>query len=180
MGQIVACSAEKEHRDRDVAKMLGPFYVRLPRLVKWKREEDQALDAGHGRLGGCRRRHAPAEGMAACEQREAAGGAGGGGYGGTDRRGANFLGVSTLAVFHVREIIADGCNGLLGQALCDRLERRVAHVCARPVAKHEKVGGVFRAEQKRRDLAFFRGGEEFQLVCGVGHYGVFAGLYLVF
>ena len=108
MGQIVACSAQEEHRDRDLAKMLGPFCVRLPRLVKRKREEDQAL---HARRGETREAAVdvmrplkewppassgrPRAARAAAATAERIG------------RGADFLRVSALAVLHVREVVAE-------------------------------------------------------------------------
>ncbi len=110
--------------------------------------------------------------MAAGQEREIRGGPVRRGDGRADGRRADRLRVAALAVLRVREVVPERRDAHVGQPLGDRLEGRVAHVRAGPVAEDEQVARAGGPDQQRGDLALLRRGEELQLLGCVAISGV--------
>src|SRR5437762_5898270 len=98
-------------------------------------EEDQTVYAIEGGFWGCRGGHAPAEGVAARQKGEVEGGSVRRCDRGADGRCADLPGVASLAVLHVRKVVAEGRYARVGHPFRDGLEGGVSHVRAGPVAE---------------------------------------------
>ena len=91
---------------------------------------------------------------------------------GADGRCADLPGVASLAVLHVRKVVAEGRYARVGHPLRDGLEGGVPHVRAGPVAEDKQMARVAGPDQQGGDLSLFRRGKEFHLSCLVGHFEV--------
>src|SRR4051812_29083789 len=78
----------------------------------------------------------------------------------TDGGCADGLTIAPLAVFRIGEVVKQGCDAYVGQALGDRLNRRMAHRRAGPVTEDEKVRRPRGPDDQAGDFSLLWRGDE--------------------
>ncbi len=154
IGEGVPGTLKKQHGDGDLRKMGCTRHGRLPRRMEWKREEDETSHAGKRAHCLSLRGHAPAEGAASREQRQACGPPlrlGDGGAHGRVRR-VRRVGppASTL---HERKLVAERGDAKVGQPVGERRHGAVRHPRARSMGEDETGEWVVRGLPQARDSA---------------------------
>ncbi len=160
VGESIARSLQEEHWNRNFCEVVRAFCSWVVRRVKWKAEEDQATNAVQKILCcslGC---HSAAHGFASCQQ----GQIGGGGpcrlRGGCDCCGEDGGRIGNAsALFHVRELVAKGCDADGAQLLREIFHERMIHAGAGSVRECQKPARIVWADQEGGDVASVSGVE---------------------
>ena len=136
--QLVARALQKEHRHVHVEEVLRALVRRLARRMQREAKEGEADHAGQRAERLRLRGHAAAEGLAAGDERQPGQTSCRFGHRRAHRgmRGGGRIG-ALAAALHVRELVAQGRDAALGQALCDLGHEGMRH--ARTGAVREDV-----------------------------------------
>jgi hypothetical protein len=150
----IPTALEEQHRDANLSEVLAPLVRGSAGGMQGEAEKRQRANPGKRRRGLRLRRHSPAERPPARDEGKASGQSGG-----LRDRGANgCMGEarrirSFRALFHERELVAEGRDLTLRQSERDGFQERVAHARARAMGEDVTGASPRGSLEKARDAA---------------------------